>query len=205
MPRSRFPRLRERVVGDIVRLMETRGELLFDAAAIETMVGEMAGSIASDPFIQSENAVLIGIQTNGVPLARRLAAEIEKKTGRSPQVGTLDISMYRDDIGKRLNLGKVHATEITFDIDDVPVILVDDVLHTGRTIRAALDAITDYGRPSSIKLAVLVDRGGYEFPIRADYAGASIDAGNDDFVMVSWEGDGAPSAWLERRGGGGDG
>jgi len=190
--------LRERRVGGIVRFMETQGELLFDDAAIGAMVKEMASSIANDfPNRRNERIILIGIQTNGVPLARCLANEIGKNTKHATEVGTLDISMYRDDIGKRLNLGKVHPTEITFDIDDATVILVDDVLHTGRTIRAALDAITDYGRPASIKLAVLVDRGGYEFPIRADYAGVSIDAGNDDFVLVSWN-DGKASVRLAK-------
>lgn len=180
--------------------MEPRGELLFDDSAIGAMVRAMADSIVADfPDHSDGGVILIGIQTNGVPLALRLAAEIEKIAGRAPEVGTLDISMYRDDIGKRLNIGKVHPTEITFDIDDAPVILVDDVLHTGRTIRAALDAITDYGRPASIKLAVLVDRGGYEFPIRADYAGASVDATkHDDFVLVSWDDAGNASARLEK-------
>ena len=139
---------------------------------------------------------MIGIQANGEPLARRLAAKIDETSELSPTVGSLDITMYRDDIGKRLNLGAIHPTDIPFDIDDVPVILVDDVLHTGRTIRAALDAITDYGRPSLIKLAVLVDRGGYEFPIRADYVGMSSKAAPEGFVRVSWEGDSGGTVWV---------
>ena len=164
---------------------------MFDSGAIGAMLTEMADAIAADfPFRDSENAVLIGIQTNGVPLARRLAKEIAASDGGvESTVGTLDISMYRDDIGKRLVLGRIHETDIPFDIDDVPVILIDDVLRTGRTIRAALDAITDYGRPSMIKLAVLIDRGGHEFPIRADYVGASIDVEDGEFVSVEWSGD----------------
>ncbi len=172
--------------------MTSQGTLLFDSGAVGTMLSQMADAIVADfPSGDIGNAVLIGIQTNGVPLARWLAREIEsRRGGAEPSVGTLDISMYRDDIGKRLVLGRIHETDISFDIDDVPVILIDDVLRTGRTIRAALDAITDYGRPSMIKLAVLIDRGGHEFPIRADYIGSSVDVEGGGFVSVEWSGSG---------------
>jgi pyrimidine operon attenuation protein/uracil phosphoribosyltransferase len=118
---------------------------------------------------------IIGIRTRGIHLARRLADKILELEGIKPPLGTLDITLYRDDFRRRSDWPSVQKTEIPFSVEDKSVILVDDVLYTGRTTRAAIDAIMDYGRPTSIQLAVLVDRGGYrELPIQADYVGIKV-------------------------------
>lgn len=161
---------------------------LFKAEEMNAMVKKIAESLLSDlSKKQLPELAFIGIQLRGVPLAQRIAAVIAKKSGFNPPVAMLDISMYRDDIGLRRTLPKIHPTEVPFDLDEKTIILVDDVLHTGRTIRAALDAITDYGRPNYIKLAVLIDRGNQEFPISANYAGDTISIRNDQLVSVLWE------------------
>ena len=130
---------------------------------------------------------LVGIANRGDDLARRLAAEIERIEGTQVPVGTLDITFYRDDIGMKAEAPEVHETRIPFDITGKTVVLVDDVLFTGRTIRAAMDALVDLGRPERIQLAVLVDRGHRELPIRADYVGknAPTHRGDDVRVLVS--------------------
>ena len=149
---------------------------ILDAAATDAVVASIAGHLVDDIRKNHISEVaLIGIQLRGLPLARRIAEKLKEELEIDIPVGALDISMYRDDIGKRKKLTDIHESDIPFDIDDKAIILVDDILHTGRTIRAALDAITDYGRPKLIKLAVLADRGGQEFPIRADYVGMVVD------------------------------
>ncbi len=130
---------------------------------------------------------LIGIQLKGAVLAKRIKQSIEKKKGISVPLGKIDISMYRDDIGAGREISKTHETYIPFDIEDKIIILVDDVLHTGRTIRAALDAITDYGRPALIRLAVLIDRKMREFPIGADYVGVVKAFPPDKKISVKWK------------------
>lgn len=130
-----------------------------------------------------ENLVFIGIQKRGVPLARRIAKNIEELEDIRLQVGKLDITFYRDDVGQRIK-PDIQITDIPFDIKDRDVILVDDVLFTGRTIRAALDAIIDFGRPKSIQLVVLIDRGHRELPIRADYVGKNLPTSLSEFVEV---------------------
>ena len=159
-----------------------------DPDDVAVMVGDIAGTVVEE-FSPAHlgDVALLGIQLNGVPLAMRMAAEIERRTGHRPPVGTLDISMYRDDIGRRRKLTHINPTEIPFDLEDRVIVLIDDVLHTGRTIRAALDAITDYGRPRLIRLAVLVDRGGHEFPIRADYIGRTLAPPPGGLVRVEWQ------------------
>ena len=132
----------------------------------------------------SKDLTLVGIRTRGVPLARRLAAEIEKIEGVQPPVGILDITLYRDDLSTLGYQPVVHETEIPFNINDKTIILVDDVLFTGRTVRAALGAIMDIGRPKSIQLAVLVDRGHRELPIRADYVGKNVPTSRKEIVSV---------------------
>lgn len=119
----------------------------------------------------AENLVLIGLQTRGVDLARRLGRIIEQAEGTQVPVGALDVTPYRDDIGKRSEILKMKSTDIPFNIDDKVVVLVDDVLYTGRTVRAALAAIMDFGRPARVELAEMVDRGHRELPIKADYIG----------------------------------
>lgn len=118
--------------------------------------------------------VLVGIAARGDDLARRLAAEIERIEGKKVLVGVLDITFYRDDIGLRAEAPEVRETRIPFGITGKTVVLVDDVLFTGRTIRSAMDALVDFGRPRAIQLAVLVDRGHRELPIRADYVGKNV-------------------------------
>ncbi|HET9672593.1 MAG TPA: bifunctional pyr operon transcriptional regulator/uracil phosphoribosyltransferase PyrR [Actinomycetota bacterium] len=128
--------------------------------------------------------VLVGIADRGDHLALRLAREIERIEGRSIPVGILDITFYRDDIGLSAEAPEVHETRIPFDVTGRTVVLVDDVLYTGRTIRAAMDALTDLGRPGRIRLAVLVDRGHRELPIRADFVGKNVPTRREDDVRV---------------------
>jgi pyrimidine operon attenuation protein/uracil phosphoribosyltransferase len=128
--------------------------------------------------------VLVGIADRGDHLALRLAREIERIEGRRVPVGVLDITFYRDDIGLSAEAPEVHETRIPFDVAGRTVVLVDDVLFTGRTVRAAMDALTDLGRPDRIRLAVLVDRGHRELPIRADFVGKNVPTRREDDVRV---------------------
>jgi pyrimidine operon attenuation protein/uracil phosphoribosyltransferase len=128
--------------------------------------------------------ILVGIRTRGVPLAEQLALEIEKIEGIRLPVGILDITLYRDDLSTLSYQPIVHQTEIPTDVNGKKVVLVDDVLYTGRTVRAALDALMDIGRPTSIQLAVLVDRGHRELPIRADYVGKNVPTSSREVVSV---------------------
>jgi pyrimidine operon attenuation protein/uracil phosphoribosyltransferase len=133
-----------------------------------------------------EDVALVGIRTRGVPIARRLAATVREITGVDVPVGTLDITLYRDDL-MRYAVGPqpvVHRTDIPFSIDDRRILLVDDVLYTGRTVRAALDALIDFGRPRNIQLIVLVDRGHRELPIKADYVGKNLPTSRLETVHV---------------------
>ncbi|MFA5317048.1 MAG: bifunctional pyr operon transcriptional regulator/uracil phosphoribosyltransferase PyrR [Dehalococcoidales bacterium] len=132
-----------------------------------------------------ENLLLVGLHTRGVPLAKRLAAEIEHFEQTKVPVGSLDISLYRDDILLLNPKPTVKRTDIPTSVDGKTIILVDDVLYTGRSIRAAMDALIDLGRPQSIQLAVLVDRGHRELPIRADYVGKNMPSSLMERVMVN--------------------
>jgi len=127
---------------------------------------------------------LVGIRSRGVPLAQRLARVIGAATGTEPAVGALDIALYRDDFTSLAAQPITKGTDIVFSIDGRTVVLVDDVLFTGRTVRAALDQLIDFGRPSRIELAVLVDRGHRELPIRADYVGRALATSRDEAVQV---------------------
>ena len=131
-----------------------------------------------------EDIVLVGIRTRGVPIAKRLADMIEQIEGVRPPVGILDITIYRDDLSTLSYQPIVRPTTMPVDIDRKVIVLVDDVLYTGRTIRAALDAIMDMGRPQSIKLAVLVDRGHRELPIRADFVGKNVPTASRESIAV---------------------
>ena len=126
----------------------------------------------------------MGIADRGDDLARRLAVELQRIEGVDVPVGELDITFYRDDIGMRAEAPEVHETRIDFGITGCTVVLVDDVLFTGRTIRSAMDALVDFGRPNQIQLAVLVDRGHRELPIRADYVGKNVPTRQDEDVRV---------------------
>ena len=133
-----------------------------------------------------DDLALVGVRTRGVPLARRLARSLREITGHDVPTGALDITLYRDDL-MRLQVGpqpQVRRTEIQFSIDNRKILLVDDVLYTGRTTRAALDALIDFGRPKAIQLIVLVDRGHRELPIKADYVGKNLPTSPEESVQV---------------------
>lgn len=149
-----------------------------------------------------EDVVIVGIRTRGVPLAQRIAAEINAIENCEMTVGMLDITLYRDDLstlGYNYN-PVVHGTDINFDLSGKHVVLVDDVLYTGRTIRAALDAVIDMGRPKTIQLAVLVDRGHKELPIRADYVGKNVPTSQKETIeVVLNEIDGTDEVYIGER------
>jgi pyrimidine operon attenuation protein/uracil phosphoribosyltransferase len=132
----------------------------------------------------TERMALVGIQRRGVPLARRIADMIEANEGVRIPVGTLDITFYRDDLSRIGRQPEVKGTDLPFDLASTTLVVVDDVLFTGRTVRAAMDALIDHGRPAAVRLAVLVDRGHRELPIRADHVGKNVPTSRDEFVRV---------------------
>jgi pyrimidine operon attenuation protein/uracil phosphoribosyltransferase len=169
------------------------------AAEIDRALSRMAHQILESISARIE-LVLIGVQTRGAPLAARLAEALVKAGAARPPVGMIDINLHRDDLGRIAAAPVLQRTSIPFDIDRRAVVLVDDVLHTGRTVRAALDALTDFGRPAVVRLAALIDRGGRELPIQPDVVGrklevaqalsiqvqlAEIDGGSDEVVLLS--------------------
>ncbi|MBM3879905.1 MAG: bifunctional pyr operon transcriptional regulator/uracil phosphoribosyltransferase PyrR [Verrucomicrobia bacterium] len=160
----------------------SKPQLVMDAGAIGRALTRMAGQIAQCNGPQAE-VVLVGVQTGGVTLATHLAAQLKRLWGHDVPVGELDISMHRDDLGHQL-APKVHPTSIPFDVAGKTVVLTDDVLYSGRTTRAALDALNDLGRPKRIQLAVLIDRGHRELPIAADFVGKKVATAPDDQVEV---------------------
>jgi pyrimidine operon attenuation protein/uracil phosphoribosyltransferase len=147
----------------------------------------------------TDGLILIGIQRRGVPLARRIAASILEHEGVEIPVGALDITFYRDDLSMVAQQPVVKGTELPAGIDGRTIILVDDMLYTGRTIRAAMDALVDFGRPQAIRLAVLVDRGHRELPIRADHVGKNVPTSREELVKVHLEEtDGEDGVEIER-------
>lgn len=147
----------------------------------------------------TEGLALVGIQRRGVPLARRIAAAIGEHERVELPVGALDITFYRDDLSLVAEQPVVKGTDIPFDVGDRTIVLVDDVLFTGRTIRAAMDALVDFGRPQAIRLAVLIDRGHRELPIRADHVGKNLPTSQDELVHVRLEEtDGADEVIIHR-------
>jgi pyrimidine operon attenuation protein/uracil phosphoribosyltransferase len=179
---------------------EPTGKQILDAAGIQQKVAELGETLIKEFGPNCLGLVLIGIQTRGTYLARRLAAWLSKKTGQEIPVGVLDITLYRDDVLTIAEQPAVKETDIPFDIENRPIILVDDVLFTGRTVRSAMNAIIDYGRPLCIRLAVLIDRGQHELPIRADYTGLLIATTKDDIVDVNLtEVDGSDSVCVRSR------
>lgn len=172
--------------------MSESGKVVFDRADLARTVVRIAHEIVEKngdrPF------ALVGIHRRGVPLARRIAAQIEQIDaagmggGRTVPVGELDISFYRDDIGQpRERQPVVHSSNLDFGVDDHVIVLVDDVLYTGRTVRAAIDALFDFGRPPAVQLAVLADRGHRELPIRPDFVGKNLPTSSDERVYVRVE------------------
>jgi pyrimidine operon attenuation protein/uracil phosphoribosyltransferase len=132
----------------------------------------------------TDGVALVGIRRRGVPLAERIAEQIKRIEGVEVPRGSLDITFYRDDLERVAHQPVVGTTDILFDIEDMVIVLVDDVLYTGRTVRAAMDALMDYGRPRAIQLAVLVDRGHKELPIRADFVGKNVPTSHREVVSV---------------------
>jgi pyrimidine operon attenuation protein / uracil phosphoribosyltransferase len=160
-------------------------KVLLNAKQIDSILNKLTSRIVADVPEGVEIAV-IGIRSRGEIVAQRLAKRLSEKIGGDIPCGTLDITLYRDDLNspKSGSQPLVRTTEIRFHIDDKIIILVDDVLHTGRSARAAMDALIDLGRPKAIRLAVLVDRAGREFPIQADYAGYKADTKPEKLVQV---------------------
>ena len=157
--------------------------VLMDAQAIKRALTRISHEII-EKNKGVKDIVIVGIRTRGVPLAERIAMEIEKIEGTKVPVGILDITLYRDDLSTLAYQPVVHPTQMPVDITDKTIVLIDDVLYTGRTIRAALDALIDMGRPKVIQLAVLVDRGHRELPIRADYVGKNVPTAGKEIVSV---------------------
>jgi pyrimidine operon attenuation protein/uracil phosphoribosyltransferase len=165
-----------------------------DCEAIEKAIRRMAHEIV-ERHDSTCRLVLAGIPTRGVEVARRLADHIEKIEGSRPYLGTLDISMHRDDLSTRGKVTALEVTDLPVDLDARPLVLVDDVFFTGRTTRAALDALASFGRPSTIQLAVLVDRGHRELPIRPDYVGKNLPTSREEKIRVRFDNlDGVPDS-----------
>lgn len=157
--------------------------LLMDAKGIQRALTRIAHEII-EKNKGVQDIALVGIRTRGIPLAMRLAEIIEQIEGKKPPVGVLDITLYRDDLSTLSHQPIVHETKLPFALDNRKIILIDDVLFTGRTVRAAMDALVDLGRPTVIQLAVLIDRGHRELPIRADYVGKNVPTSKREVVSV---------------------
>ena len=167
-------------------IMKNKYSILLDKKSISSSVVRLAHEIY-ERNQELNNLVLIGIQTRGMPLSKRLQKELFNISSHEVQLGSLDITFYRDDFRERLLVPQVQGTDISFSLDDKTVVLVDDVLFTGRTIRAAIDSLNAFGRASAIQLAVLVDRGHREMPIRADYVGKNIPTNDGEHIAVRLE------------------
>jgi pyrimidine operon attenuation protein/uracil phosphoribosyltransferase len=177
---------------------------VLDAASIDRSLTRIAHEIL-ERNKTLHGIGLVGVQTRGVPLARRLAVRLGAIEGKAPPVGVLDINLYRDDLSRIADHPILRRTEIPFDLNDAVVILVDDVLFTGRTVRAALDALMDLGRPRQIQLAVLVDRGHRELPVRADFVGKNLPTAETERVDVGLtETDAEDEVAIVKPEGGGD-
>ncbi|MBI5472915.1 MAG: bifunctional pyr operon transcriptional regulator/uracil phosphoribosyltransferase PyrR [Ignavibacteriae bacterium] len=156
---------------------------IIDAAGMERTITRLAHEIL-ERNKGSHNIVIVGIRTRGEPLAKRIAKKIETVEHVQLQIGFLDITLYRDDLLGKLEQPQMKGTDILFDLNGKDVVLIDDVLYTGRTIRAALDGLTDIGRPRTIQLAVLIDRGHRQLPIKADFVGKNVPTSADESIRV---------------------
>jgi pyrimidine operon attenuation protein / uracil phosphoribosyltransferase len=167
----------------------TAGKILLDEVALDRTLSRIAHEII-ERNADLDDVALVGIHTRGVPLAQRLRRLVEERAGVAPVLGTVDITFYRDDVQVRGGEAPLHAqpvvraTQLDFPLEGRTVVLVDDVLYTGRTIRAAIDALFDYGRPARVQLAVLVDRGHRELPIRPDYVGKNLPTSREERIQV---------------------
>src|ERR1044071_3189110 len=159
---------------------------VMDAASISRVLSRLASEIVERNG-GINNLLLVGIRRRGVPLAERIADKIAQLEGTRPVTGQLDITLYRDDLSTVGPRPVVNRTEIPADVTDSIIVLVDDVLYTGRTVRAALDELVDFGRPRRVELAVLIDRGHRELPIQADYAGKELQTADNEIVKVMLE------------------
>jgi pyrimidine operon attenuation protein/uracil phosphoribosyltransferase len=176
------------------------GKVILDAKGVAEKINQLTKQIADEFFSRRDAVALVGIQTRGVSIARRIAAQLGAQWKQEIPVGVLDITLYRDDVHAIGDQPEVKETDIPFDMEDRPVILIDDVLFTGRTIRSAMNALIDYTRPECIRLAVLVDRGHRELPIGADYVGLVLETQKEDVVDVNFtENDEEDSVRLRKR------
>jgi len=157
--------------------------VIIDAKEMSRMITRVAHEIV-ERNKGTDNLAIVGIRRRGVPLAERIQEEIKRFEGEEVPMGSLDITFYRDDLEKIAHQPVLSTTDIMFDLEDLVVVLVDDVLYTGRTVRAAMDAIIDYGRPKSIQLAVLVDRGHRELPISPNYVGKNVPTSQREVIGV---------------------
>lgn len=180
---------------------ERVGTITMDARAIDRALTRIAHEIVEVNH-GVENLAILGIQRRGVQLAERIVDEIERSEGFRPDIGVIDITLYRDDLESISDQAVVQETDIPFDVEGKVIVLVDDVLYTGRTVRAALNEIMDFGRPKRIQLAVLVDRGHREIPIRADFVGKNVPTSQSQQIKVKVEDlDGTWEVELIDRGG----
>lgn len=172
---------------------------IMDSETMNRTLARLASQVVENNKGTSD-LVLVGIRRRGVPLAERIASRIEALEGVKVPVGALDITLYRDDLSTIAPRPVVNKTEIPVDISGRSIVLVDDVLYTGRTIRAALDETMDYGRPRRVQLAVLVDRGHRELPIQADFVGKAVPTSDSEIIKVMVEAiDGADQVWIVER------
>ncbi len=173
---------------------------LLTAEQIEKALEKLYKSVIAD-LPRKDRVAIVGIRTRGETIARRLVERLAKEHPKmNVDFGILDITFYRDDLSRRRGVPLVRATEIDFDLDDAWALLVDDVLETGRSIRAALDALHDFGRPKCVRLAVLIDRGGRQLPITADYVGKKIVAPDNQRIQVKLrENDGQEGAYIFKK------
>jgi len=172
---------------------------LMDAKQVDLALGKLYRAIVS-AFPAKDPIAVVGIRTRGLTLADRIVERLRKDKHREVLRGSLDVTFYRDDLSRRRGAPLVRATEIDFDLDDTWLLLVDDVLETGRSVRAALDALHDFGRPRKIRLAVLIDRGGRELPISADFVGKHLSPPTDRRVQVRLkENDGEEGVYSIRK------
>ena len=173
---------------------------VLDQEGIEKSLTRIAHEILERNQEDLDGLVLVGIMTRGATLAERLRNLMQQLSGKPLPVGVMDITLYRDDLTQIAQSPVVHETRIDFDITDKKVVLVDDVLFTGRTVRSAMDELVDFGRPKAIQLAVLVDRGHRELPIRADYVGKNLPTNLNEIVHVRLrETDGAEEVVIEEK------
>ncbi|HEU0265445.1 MAG TPA: bifunctional pyr operon transcriptional regulator/uracil phosphoribosyltransferase PyrR [Geobacterales bacterium] len=175
-----------------------QGTIILDTTGVRRALTRIAHEIL-ERNKGVENLMLVGIRTGGVHLAHELSRQLQQIEGALVPVGAVDVTLYRDDIRGHAEHLPVGKTEIPFSIEEKRIILVDDVLYTGRTIRAAMDALMDQGRPSSIQLAVLIDRGHRELPIRADFVGRNVPTSRKERIVVQFDTDNSPGDVLLQK------